>query len=259
MENALLVGLSRQMALTHQLDVIANNIANIDTTGYKADNEVFSEFLMPGASDQNFSGRDRRVDFVQDRATWIDMSPGAIQHTGDPLNVAIEGNNAFLVVQNAQGQQRYTRNGALSINAAGQLVTGAGDQVVGDAGPITFQQGDHDVVISANGIITVRQGSSTADTPRGKLQLVTFDQPQRLQKDGGLTFTAPNGVNPNPAPVGTTVVQGAIEKSNVSGVAEMARLIEITRSYTDIANILQQQSDQRRNALSQLSQTPTTG
>ena len=68
-----------------------------------------------------------------------------------------------------------------------------------------------------------------------------------------MTFGAQQ-VDPNPATVGTTVVQGAIEKSNVSGVAEMARLIEITRSYTDIANILQQQSDQRRNALSQLSQ-----
>jgi flagellar basal body rod protein FlgG len=69
---------------------------------------------------------------------------------------------------------------------------------------------------------------------------------------------APNGVTANPAPAGTRVLQGAIEKSNVNGVAEMSRLIEITRSYTDIANILQQQSDQRRSALSQLSQTPTS-
>jgi flagellar basal body rod protein FlgG len=104
----------------------------------------------------------------------------------------------------------------------------------------------------------VRQGSSTADTPRGKLALVAFDQPQLLQKDGGSTFTAPNGVTANPAPVNTSVVQGAIEKSNVNSVAAMARLIEITRSYTDIANILQQQSDQRKNALSQLAQTPTS-
>jgi len=73
-----------------------------------------------------------------------------------------------------------------------------------------------------------------------------------------LAFAAPNGVTPNPAPANTGVEQGAIEKSNVNGVAEMARLIELTRSYTDIANILQQQSDQRRNALSQLSQTPTS-
>ena len=116
MENALLVGLSRQMALTHELDVIANNIANIDTTGYKADNAMFEEYLMPRASDQNFAGQDRRIRYVEDRASWIDMSQGAVEHTGNPLDVAING-SGYLVVQTPNGQQRYTRNGALSINA----------------------------------------------------------------------------------------------------------------------------------------------
>ncbi len=257
MENALLVGLSRQMALTHELDVIANNIANIDTTGYKADNAMFAQYLMPRASDQSFSGPDRRISYVEDRASWIDMSQGSIQHTGDPLNIAIDG-TGYLVVQTPSGQQRYTRNGSLTINGAGQLVTSDGYQVVGNSGPITFQSTDHDVIISPTGIITVREGNSTADSPRGNLQLVSFAKPQLLQKDGGSTFEAPAGVSPDPAPANTTVVQGAIEKSNVNGVAEMTHLIEVTRSYTDIANILQEQSDQRRNALSQLSQTPSS-
>ena len=177
MENALLVGLSRQMVLSHELDVVANNIANIDTTGFKADKAAFSEFLMPHAADQQFPGRDSRVSFVQDRATWIDFSPGSIQHTGDPLNVALDG-KGYLVVQTPRGQ-RYTRNGALSTNATGQLVTSEGDQVLGDGGPITFQPTDHDISISPNGIITVREGSSTADSQRGKLQIVGFDQPQQ--------------------------------------------------------------------------------
>jgi flagellar basal-body rod protein FlgF len=256
MENALLVGLSRQMALSHELDVIANNIANIDTTGYKADNTLFTQYLMPRASDQTFSGRDRRISYVEDRATWLDMSPGAVQHTGNPLDVAIDG-PGYLSVQTPRGV-RYTRAGAFGINGTGQLVTNDGDQVLGDSGPITFQTTDHDVVISQSGIITVREGNNPADAPRGKIQLVTFDQPQSLQKDGDSTFRAPNGVNANPAPANTRIVQGAVEKSNVNGVAAMTRMIEITRSYTDIANILQQQSEQRRNALSQLSQTPST-
>ena len=256
MENALLVGLSRQMALMHQLDVVANNIANIDTTGYKADNAMFSEFLGSHASDQTFPGGNQRVSFVQDRASWLDLNQGAIQRTGNPLDVAIDG-QGFLVVQTQRGE-RYTRNGALQINAQGQLVTSDGNPVLGDSGPITFQSTDHDIVISPNGIITVREGASTADSPRGKLQLVTFDQPQQLQKDGASTFTVPASVTPTPAPANTTVVQGAIEKSNVNGVAEMARMIQISRSYTDIANILQQQSDQRRNALTQLSQAPAS-
>src|SRR5579863_5796810 len=104
MENALLIGLSRQMALSHQLDIVANNVANIDTTGFKADNAAFSAYLMPGASDAQFSGKDRRVSFVEDRARWIDFSPGAIQHTGNPLDVAIDGKGYF-VVQTPRGER----------------------------------------------------------------------------------------------------------------------------------------------------------
>ena len=98
MENALLVGLSRQMALTHELDVVSNNIANINTTGFKADNAAFSEFLMSKARDNDFGGKDKRVDFVQDRNTWIDLSQGAVERTGNPLDVAIDG-KGYLTVQ----------------------------------------------------------------------------------------------------------------------------------------------------------------
>lgn len=256
MENALLVGLSRQMALSRELDIVANNIANIDTNGYKADNAAFSQFLSSGASDGEFNGNDRRISFVQDRASWIDLSAGAIERTGNPLDVAIDG-KGYLVVQTSRGQ-RYTRNGALSINASGQLVTGEGDAVVGATGPITFQSTDHNVHISPSGIITVREGANTAEAPRGQLQIVAFDNPKQLQKEGGSKFVAPAGVNTIPPPQGTRVVQGAVEKSNVRPVVEMTRMIEITRSYTEIGAILQQQGDQRRNALQQLSQAPSS-
>jgi len=257
MENALLVGLSRQMALSHELDVVANNIANIDTTGYKADNTVFTQYLMPGAKDGDFTGNDRRLSFVTDRASWIDFSQGALQRTGNPLDVAVEG-NAYLAVQTPRGT-RYTRNGALLTNGSGQLVTSEGFPVLGENGPITFQNTDHDVIISPTGIITVREGNSTTDSPRGTLQLVSFERPNQLQKDGSSTFMAPPGVAPTAPPLGTRVVQGAIEKSNVNAVAEISRMIQITQSYADIANVLQQQGDQRRSALTQLSQLPPSG
>jgi flagellar basal-body rod protein FlgF len=256
MENALLVGLSRQMALSRELEIVANNVANIDTTGFKADNASFSQFLMPGARDGQFSGKDQRVSFVQDRASWIDLSAGALQHTGNPLDVAIDGKGYFSI-QTERGQ-RYTRNGSFAINATGQLVTSEGDQVLGSGGPITFQLTDHNITISPAGIITARDGNGTASTQRGQLQIVTFDKPQQLQKDGGSTFMAPPSVTPNPAPAGTRVAQGALEKSNVRAIAEMARMIEITRSYSDIAAVLQQQGDMKRNSLQQLSQAPTS-
>ena len=160
MQNALLVGLSRQMSLSHELDIVANNIANIDTTGFKSDRATFTEYLMPGARDNEFAtGKDRRISFVQDRATWIDYSAGSMQRTGNPLDVAIDGKGYF-VVQTPRGQ-RYTRNGALGINAAGELVTSNGDQVIGTNGPIVLQPTDRDIIISPTGIISVRDGVGT--------------------------------------------------------------------------------------------------
>ena len=98
MLNNSLIALSWQTALQRELDVVSNNIANITTTGYKGDNSAFSEYLMPVARADQFAVQDRRLSFVQDRATWHDFRPGQIQQTGNPLDVAIDG-DAFLVVQ----------------------------------------------------------------------------------------------------------------------------------------------------------------
>ena len=255
MENASLVGLSRQVALQRELDVVANNIANINTTGFKADNVVFHEFLMPGAQANQFAGNDRRVSFVQDRATWLDLSQGPVEHTGNPLDVAISG-NAFLTVQTPRGE-RYTRNGALQVNAQGQLVTSEGLQVIGQNGPIVFQPNDRDISIGIDGLISVREGQNTTDSQRGKLKLASFDQPQRLQKDGTSTYMAPAGVTAQAAP-NARVTQGVVEKSNVKSVMEMTRMIEVTRAYTQIASMLQSQSDTRKSAIDKLAEVPTT-
>ena len=255
MENASLVGLSRQIALARELDVVANNIANLNTTGFKADNVVFHEHLMPVARANQFRGIDRQVSFVQDRATWLDLSQGPVQQTGNPLDVAISG-DAFLAVQTPRGE-RFTRNGALQINSAGQLVTSEGLQVVGENGPIVFQANDRNISISTDGTISVREGQNSTDSLRGKLRLVTFDRPQRLQKDGTSTYAPPAGMQPQPA-TQVRVVQGNIEKSNVRSVVEMTRMVEVTRTYTQIASMLQQQSDLRRSAIEKLAEVPNS-
>jgi flagellar basal-body rod protein FlgF len=255
MDNALLVGLSRQVALSRDLEVVANNLANINTTGYKADNLIFEQFLMPEASAGGFPADSRQLSYVQDRATWHNLSAGPIQRTGGPLDVAIDG-DAFLVVQTAAGQ-RYTRNGALQISSTGALVTGMGDPVLGVGGPIQFQNTDHDISIGEDGTITVREGASaTSDSTRGQLQLARFDNATQLQKQGSSLFLAPAGVTPQPAPLTVRVVQGAIEQSNVSAVSEMARMVEITRTYEQIASVLQQENTERATALDKLSAVP---
>ncbi|MBX6426894.1 MAG: flagellar basal-body rod protein FlgF [Variibacter sp.] len=247
MENALLIGLSRLTALRRAMDVTANNIANVNTTGYKADGVVFEEFVDTPARDGRFAGADRRVSFVADRATWHDLRQGPVQETGNPLDIAVSG-DAFLVVQTPRGE-RYTRNGALQINANGELVTSEGYPVLGDAGPIVIQPQDRGLAIASDGSVTVANGT------RGRLRLVEFADPSRLQKDGSSTFAAPAGVQPQPATL-SRVVQGALEKSNVQSVVEISRMIEITRAYTSIAQITQAQSDLRRNAIDRLAEVP---
>src|ERR1700687_3820719 len=142
MQNTVLVGLSRQVGLAREMDVAANNIANLNTTGYKVDGSLFEEYLSPGArADETGS----RVSFVRDRGVWHDMSQGPIEHTGNPLDVAVDG-KGFLVVQTPQGE-RYTRNGSMQSNGNGQLVTSDGYPVLGDGGPISFQPSDRQVSI----------------------------------------------------------------------------------------------------------------
>src|SRR5258707_13805313 len=97
MENALLVGLSRQMGLERQMDVVANNVANVNTNGYKADKLLFQEYLKTGAQEDNFVGRDRNVSYVQDNGTFKDFSQGPTEQTKNPLDYAIDGRGFPLV------------------------------------------------------------------------------------------------------------------------------------------------------------------
>jgi flagellar basal-body rod protein FlgF len=252
MENALLIGLSRQTALERQLDVVANNIANVNTAGYKTDNTLFEEFLNTPAHEDNFVGLDRRVSYVQDRGTFRDFRQGAAEETKNPLDVTIDG-SAFLVVQTPAGE-RYTRDGGLHLNNQGQLVTVSGNQVLGAGGPIIFQPTDHDINITADGTITVVEGNSRTDSIRGKLRLVSFANAQSLLKEGSNLFSANQGAAQ--ADTKSVVRQGFIEKSNVNAVAEMGRMLEVTRAYTQISTLLQQQNELQKNAIQQLADVP---
>jgi flagellar basal-body rod protein FlgF len=253
MGNHLLVGLSRQVTLERQMDVVANNIANVNTNGFKADRSLFEEFLTSRAHEDNFVGRDRRISFVQDRGTFKDFSQGASEYTKNPLDVAIDG-PGFLVVQTPAGE-RYTRDGGLKINVQGQLVNSSGYPVLGGSGPIVLQPTDKEVTIAADGNVTVLEGTNRVDSVRGKLRLVRFADAQKLVKEGSNLYAAGVDVGPQPD-TASKVNQGFIEKSNVNSVLEMSRMIEVTRAYTSISSMLQQQGDLRKSAIERLADVP---
>ena len=253
MQNMHLIGLSRQMVLERQMDVVANNVANINTNGFKADRSLFEEYLRSPAHEDNFQRSDRRVSFVQDRVSFHDFAAGNTEQTKNPLDVAIDG-RGFLAVQTPAGE-RYTRDGGIQINSQGQLVTASGNPVLGTSGPIVFQPTDKQINIAVDGNVTVLEGTGRTDSVRGKLRIASFADPQKLVKEGSNLYSAGQGVA---AQTDTTsrVRQGYIEKSNVNSVAEMSRMIEITRTYTQISALLQQQSDLHKSALEKLADVP---
>ena len=252
MENTLLVGLSRQMVLERQMDVVANNVANINTNGFKADRSLFEEYLRSPAHEDNFQRSDRRVSFVQDRGTFKDFAPGNTELTKNPLDVSIDG-RGFLAVQTPAGE-RYTRDGNLQINNQGQLVTASGYQVLGTSGPIVFQPTDKEIAIAADGNVTVLEGTGRIDSVRGKLRLVSFADAQKLVKEGGNLYSAnQSAAQPD---ITSRVRQGFIEKSNVNSVHEMSRMVEITRTYTQISALLQAQSELHKSAIEKLADVP---
>jgi flagellar basal-body rod protein FlgF len=118
-----------------------------------------------------------------------------------------------------------------------------------------FQPTDHDINIAPDGTVTVLEGSSRTDSVRGRLRVVNFADAQRLLKQGSNLFSADQGAAAQPDPK-SAVRQGYVEKSNVNSVVEMSRMVEIMRTYTQVANLLQQQSDLHKNAIDKLAEVP---
>lgn len=239
-ENAQLISLSRQIALQRQMDVVANNMANINTTGFKAENILFEEYVMPVARDNDFKTPDQPLSYVQDWATIHDMTGGAVVQTGSELDVALNGDGFFAV--QTPGGERYTKSGAFQLNAAGTMVDLNGNPVLGQGGPITFGPTETGILIGADGSVSSSAGA------KGRLRMVEFANPQALTREGNNLYAGGTPVTATK----TRAMQGFIEKSNVSGVSEVTELIRVTRAYESMASMTQRQDELRRSAIQRL-------
>ena len=240
MDNASLVSLSYQLAAFRSMDVIANNLANVSTPGFKRESVKFEEMIqkVQPAEDQNSP---QTLSFVRDSGVVRDLSGGSIQTTGAPFDLAINGKGYF-AVQTAAGE-RYTRNGHFTLNADGVIVTEQGDPLLGDGGPITVTVDDGDVSVGPDGTVSGKQGQMA------KVRVVDFANERGLTKRGASLYST--GQSSIPA-TGATLTQGMLESSNVQPVIEISRMIEVMRSYEATATLAKSAEDLKRQAIQKL-------
>lgn len=244
MENAFMIGLSRQLTLRRQMDVLANNIANANTPGFQ------SEMLLleadPASRARSQDGP-QRLQYVADWGVGRDFRPGEMEFTGRPLDVAVEG-NGFFAVETENGDLRYTRDGRFHTDAEGMLVSSSGAPVLDDGGaPILIDPAQGSVEIRSTGSI-VQNGAEIA-----RLGLYSFEDRSALQKLGNGLYAAPDGVD---ADLSDAVVrQGYFEQSNTQPIIELTRMIETMRAYESVSKVLSQGEELSRKAVERLGRT----
>jgi flagellar basal-body rod protein FlgF len=248
MDNSLLVSLSQQLAAYRQMDVIANNLANVSTAGYKRESAKFEEYMMQVAPSEGEKGP-QQLSFVKDAGTSRDLSQGNIQDTGSTYDFALNG-KGFFAVQTPQGI-RYTRDGHFTLDGNGQIVTEQGYALQGDGGAITVTPSDSNVQVAKDG--TVSSTVNGLSNPIGKLRIVDFADATRLSKLGDNLYSTDQAPT---TPAGTTVRQGALEASNVQPVLEISHMIEVMRAYQATATLSQSQEDLNRQAINKLGMMP---
>jgi flagellar basal-body rod protein FlgF len=249
MDNSLLVSLSQQLAAYRAMDVIANNLANVSTPGFKRESAKFEEYVTQLRPAEGQKGT-QSLSFVKDAGVMRDSSEGNLQQTGAPYDVAIAG-NGFFQVQTKAGM-RYTRDGHFSLDGNGNLVTSDGHQVQGDGGAITIAPTDGDINIASDG--TISSVVNGIGNQLGKLKVVDFANPSALTKQGANLYSTAQTATTSAT---VNLRQGALEGSNVQPVIEISHMIEVMRAYEATATLSKSQEDMMRQAVTQLGQMPS--
>lgn len=239
MDRMIYLSMSGAKATMQRQDVLANNLANASTTGFRAELQAFRAVPVRG------DGASTRV-YALETTTGYDPSAGPVTATGRPLDVAM-GGNAWLAVQGLDGTEAYTRMGSLQTNAEGQLMTSGGTTVLGDGGPITLPP-NTTPSIAPDGTVSVRQANGSI-TPVGRLKLVTPDAPLQRGDDG--LFRAAAG--DLPADPTARLQDGALEGSNVNPIENMVAMIAAARQFEAQMKMLQTAESDEKAAASLLS------
>lgn len=232
METSIFATLTRQSGLVREMRVIANNIANSNTTGFRQQGMIFSEYVQRSDIDSSVSMASARIGNTS-------FAQGTLEQTGSRLDLAIEGDGYFLV-ETSRGQ-RLTRAGSFSSSAEGLMVTPDGYPVL-DAGgaPLFLPPSIDSVTVGADGTL------SAEGAPIGQVGVVRPLRPDRMTRDAGQLFEAADGFDPVENP---TVMQGFVEASNVDIVLQMARMVEVQRAYELGQSFMEREDERIRAAL----------
>lgn len=233
MDNATYAALTRQTGLMSELQVVANNIANANTTGFKAEGVMFSEFVASLGPDTD------SLSMAAARVKLTDRTQGTLTQTGGAFDLAIEGDGYFLI-DTPEGQ-RLTRAGSFTPNENSELVTMDGNRVL-DAGgaPVFVPTGAGPVGIAADGTI------SAGGTAVGQVGIVAPTNPEEMRRQTGTLFEAASGFGPA---LQGRVLQGFVEDSNVNPIAQVSRMIEVQRAYELGQSFLDTEDDRIRGVI----------
>jgi len=237
METTSLIAVSRQAVLRRSMSVLANNLANMNTTGFKGEKMMFVEHLVRSRGGSKIGGE--KLAFVRDIATTRDLSEGAFKKTGNPLDLAIHGEGFFVV--GTPGGERYTRNGNFQMDSNGQLVTRNGDPILSDGGePFFLSPEDTRIDIGADGTLSTENGDL------GKIAVVQFANRRDMQVIAGGLYSSRQEATPVEKP---NVSQGMLEGSNVQPIVEMTRMIEVHRSYEGTKAFVEKEDERMKQMI----------
>jgi flagellar basal-body rod protein FlgF len=230
---------SGMRARMESLEMLANNLANIETGGFKADREFYSIYIGDDATAKPNSDDLTAQPVIESQ--WTDHSQGNLRNTSNPMDFAIDG-AGFFPIQTATGV-KYTRNGSFRLSPAGLLTTSEGNPVVGKNGlPIPLQS-NMPVEVTEDG--TVSQGGQ----PVGQFELVSFDA-NTIQKAGTNSFVPLDGVKPKPA--NGVIQQGKLEQSNVGAAESSVRLVAIMRQFEMLQKAMNLGNELNRRAIEEV-------
>jgi flagellar basal-body rod protein FlgF len=242
MDNTTYIALSRQTALWNQLEVVANNLANVNTTGFKGTDTLFSQYLVKvPQNDRTFKDS---VAFTHDFGLVRNLAQGTFNYTSNIYDLAIQGEGYFVTQGvNPGDPERFTRAGNFTLDAEGQLVTQDGRPVMSvNNTPIIIPPTAGEITVQGDGAIMDQAGEQIE-----QIRVVRFESERDLKQIDGTSFVAGAGQAPINIP-NPKVAQGVLEDSNVNGVTEMTRLIALNRTYADVARLVDAESERKRKA-----------